>query len=222
MANSGFGYFAGSFADSFLRTKQMMDDKKLNEKIAKLQGQLLETQIKQAQQQQGAQANVQEMMTTGNTLTPGGRQIPKYVDDPNAAEGDIPELVQRGPMSLPEMLADPQGMQAMLQSGYVNVKDLIGSQGSQPATLQLLQAAGIDPQSEEGRQLITADIAGTGSSFEEVLASLACRLQRHVRKVFWSQDKPSVLQCPRKLPVAYSRHSAHQMVLTVPCRYWEE
>lgn len=163
-----FGHFAAGFADAWADSVMQKREADRRDKMAKLQGELYELQIKQAQEQQAAQGQVMDMMTgqlgefelgqegLGEfNITPG--QTPEFIPGRN----EMPQLRgDREPMSLPEMMVDAQGIDAMMRAGYITPRDLIGGAGSPNRDLELLRAAGIDPASEEGQGLIKSKFAG--------------------------------------------------------------
>ena len=122
------GHFAGAFADSFMRTREAKKDRDVRDKMAKLQGQLLEMQLKTQEGQEFARQRMQSLMTTGNDVTQEGRLVPNQMQfgDPN----QVNEIGGTGPMGLLDMLAggdprSPAAQEAMLQSGMLNAGDLL-------------------------------------------------------------------------------------------------
>jgi hypothetical protein len=123
------GQFAGSFAEAFLNAKNSKADRKLREDIAKLQGKLVEAQLKTAEGQQLAKQQVESLMNTGIQQDTSGRAIKPDFDMP--AEGELGEIggVQQ-PMSLLDMLSGedpraPAAQQGLLGSGMLGAGDLL-------------------------------------------------------------------------------------------------
>jgi len=170
------GEFFGGFANSFTQISAQNKEQKRLDEMAKLQGKLAELQIQAAQTQQNAQTQVSNFANVGGS-TPGGRPLPQpslgTPGDPN-----VPVAGQTDGMGLVEMLADPQATMALLQSGFVDAGDLLGTSGGPNRTLELLRAAGIDPQSEEGRELISSNIAGDSTGLETFFAEQQLIAQR--------------------------------------------
>ncbi len=79
------GHFAQGFVDTYTQMSQAKKDNDLREKIAKLQGQLLEAQLKTSEGQQFARDRMTEMMTSGFDLqSPGRLAVPDFdFGDPN-------------------------------------------------------------------------------------------------------------------------------------------
>lgn len=149
-----FGHFAAGFADAWADSVMQKREADRRDKMAKLQGQLYELQIKQAEEQQAAQGQVMDMMT-------GQPQGQDYGLEFEGQQGPVMQGPYEQPaMGLTEMLADPEGQIAMMQAGYITPRDLIGGAGSPNRDLELLRAAGIDPASEEGQGLIKSKFAG--------------------------------------------------------------
>jgi len=135
MAGQGLGEFAGAFGQAFTESRQQADTLKEKKKFAKLQAQLVEMQLNQAENVADAQQRVSDMMSgqvgiSPTTTSPGGRTRPNFVAPP---EGQVEEFTQGreavAPMGLTEMLANPEGLLAMLQSGNVDVGTILKEQG---------------------------------------------------------------------------------------------
>jgi hypothetical protein len=157
MMASNFGQFAGSFAQAFTGTRAQLEEQQRLKKIAKLQGQLLEQKVLAGEKiQELSEGTIDEFATSTQP-------------DPETGRLPLPEFQGQEPMGLPEMLADPHGQLALVQAGLMNVSDLFGGRTNE--TLELMGAAGIDPMSEEGREIIRSSITGgDGGGVEELLA----------------------------------------------------
>lgn len=135
--------FGANFVSSFLRAKQ---DKKLNEQSEaekKATLKLIEIQMERAQQeqaarkqQQAAQQSVFDKMSAQITLPGTGVKI-------GNAE-------QAKPLSLTELLADPESAMQLLQSGMIDGKSLLASQApAEPPEIALLRALQANPDLAE-------------------------------------------------------------------------
>lgn len=136
MAGFNLGSFAGGFADAFSRAQNSKVQQTLLDKELKAKTKLYELQLKKeqmgldsAQASQDALSQVGERMAGRAPLSaaPG-----TFVEDP------------RGPASLPELLADPEGTMLMLRAGMLNPADIL-KQGSEPDSVRLLRALQSDP-----------------------------------------------------------------------------
>jgi len=137
MANKGFGQFAGSFAEAFSRTVGQSEDKKRRDELAKQQAKLVEMQLAAGQVKLDAQTTLAELMTgtpgiSPTVTSPGGRTSPNFVAPP---EGVVGEFTQGrdavAPMDLASILSDPEGQLAAVQSGALNIGDLLDFQSAQ-------------------------------------------------------------------------------------------
>jgi len=160
------GEFAGSFADAFTRIRSQNAEQKRQDEMAKLQGKLVQLQI-EAQDRKGAAQQSVADFSGGIERSPGGRPVQQFDFQPDV--GDQIGEVQPAGMGLMEMLADPGATMALLQSDMLDVGDLVGS-NSPNRTLELLTAAGIDPSSEQGQELISSHIGGDSTGLEDVMA----------------------------------------------------
>lgn len=103
-----FGDFAGGFAEEFAATRRAQEEKQRAEKMAKLQGQLVELQIKHQQGLVDAQktktdalGRTQDAMVGVKRI--GGREVPDF----SIPEGEVGEI-KRNRRGLSEILADEQ------------------------------------------------------------------------------------------------------------------
>lgn len=165
------GNFMGGLARGFSRVWQAKDEKESRDKMAKLQGQLVELQLKATQNQQGAFDKLTGMASgsvgpieTRGTKEIGGRQAPNL------------QFTGKPGMSLTEILADPEGQIAALQSGLAKVGDFAQKPAELPSDLQMFAAAGIDPKSPEGRQAILNRVGGTTKD-DSVMESLQAQIE---------------------------------------------
>lgn len=140
------GNFVGGFADAFTRVAMGRKDQKDREKMAKLQGQLVELQIKNAQNQAQGQENLQDLMNpltefqqAPSTTSPGGREMTQFQTAPKR--------------SLSEVLADPEGQLAWMQSGG-DQNRLLPNSTKPPAVLEVANALGYQPGTPEFNEFV--------------------------------------------------------------------
>lgn len=135
MAGQGLGEFAGAFGQAFTESRRFADTQKEKKKFAKLQAQLVEMQLNQAENVADAQQRVSDMMSgqvgiSPTTTSPGGRTSPNFVAPP---EGQVGEFTRGrdavAPMDLTQMLADPEGVAALLASKDLDIGDVLKEQG---------------------------------------------------------------------------------------------
>jgi len=127
MASQGLGQFAGSFAQSFQNAMNLNSQKETREKTAALQAKLVEQQLKLGEVKLNAQTTLADLMTgtveefepADPQITPGGREIPQFT---NASQE---------PLELSQILADPEGQLAAIQSGALKINDLLDFQTAQ-------------------------------------------------------------------------------------------
>lgn len=125
------GNFAGGFAEAFFAAKRQKQELQQREEERKLRTKLFELELRKAEmaqeqinRQQGAREQLSSLMAGQTPL--------------QAAPGTI--LDPRGPMSLTDALADPEGFRAAMESGMFTGKDLLTFQREQ-RTQELLQNA---------------------------------------------------------------------------------
>ena len=130
MANPGFGNFLGGFGQAFNRARLAKDESKRRDEIAKLQAKLVEAQITAGNVVVDAKTKIGDLMTGSRTQLALGDIDKEGIGTfrPTGARVDSPNE----PMGLSELLSDPEGMFAALQSGQVKISDLIGG-GQQPS-----------------------------------------------------------------------------------------
>lgn len=112
----------GNALSAFTQAKQAKSERDTNEKYKKAMTQLLEAQIEQAQRQNQARTNLQGMMTTPVQVQADAVPTFSYPDN-----GELGQSVTRTPSnlsyprnkSLSEILADPAGNIAALESGLL-------------------------------------------------------------------------------------------------------
>jgi len=189
---NGFGNLVGNFLQAFTQSKQLSQRSAADEEERKARTKLFEIQLKRAQEQEAAQGKVTGLMS--------GAPAQSGIADSSGAE--IPGTAGGGsaPMSLLQMLTNPEAAMALAQSGMLpqfQQMDQMGARGElagglqsgqmgasapaamglavraglplpqmggDPESLALMRAAGIDPASEEGRQLIASRIGGNGAN----------------------------------------------------------
>ena len=124
---SQFGQFAGSFADAFTRTRGQAADKEARDKLAKQQAKLIELQLQAGQIKIDASTTLADLMTgtieefetAEPRISPGGRDLPQVTTE------------SREPLDLASTLSDQQGQLAAIQSGALNIGDLLDFQTAQ-------------------------------------------------------------------------------------------
>lgn len=138
MANQGLGVFAGNFAEAFSGAIGQKKDRKDKDALAKQQAKLIELQLQAGQVKLNAQTTLADLMTgtveefvpAEPTTTPEGRfEVPQFT---NASQQ---------PMDLASILSDPEGQLAAVQSGALNIGDLLDFQAKQDA-LESFRGAG--------------------------------------------------------------------------------
>lgn len=129
MARNAFGNFAGSFLQAFTQSKmhkeRREDEKKERDaklKLFEIQMKREQQQMQQGEQQQGARTQLFEKLSGASPLQarkigPDGQPMPaQQVLDP------------RGPTSLTDLLADPEGAMLLLRSGAIGGEDILKRQ----------------------------------------------------------------------------------------------
>src|SRR3990167_6320920 len=118
---SNFAALAGNFLEAFTRSKEAAKDREQNDKYKKVMTQLMELQIDQAQRSRSAQTKVGEMMAPQQVQ---GAPVPQFQFPEEGQLGEIETTGSRpGPsfnkpgMSFMEMMTDPDGRMAALESG---------------------------------------------------------------------------------------------------------
>jgi hypothetical protein len=165
--NNGIGDFAGAFAQAFTRTSSSIQENDRRNALAKQQAKLIEMQLASGEIKLDATTTLADMMT-GNrveefepappTQTPGG---------PGMEPRDKPQFTNPGttPMSVADILTDPDGQLAALQSGQLNMKQFADIQQGQQQLDQFGNFGG------GGEQMFPVDANGQPSHIlESVIA----------------------------------------------------
>jgi hypothetical protein len=138
MASTNTGIFASSFIEGFLGKKEEQEERKKQEKIIKLQTQLIEQQLSAGKIKLDAQTTLSDILTGRPAIDTPGDVGPGEFGPPKSRSG-------REPLPLAELLTNPEALNAAFQSGQLNLKDLLGGQ-DQATTLQKnVRAAGFQP-----------------------------------------------------------------------------
>ena len=138
MASTNTGNFASSFVNEFIRAKKDREDTDQRNKIIKLQGKLIEQQLATMQGKIDAQTKLSDIMT-------GSLGEFEQVGELAPAQGEkkaVPDFQSTGkePPGLAELLTNPEALNALLQSGQLDLGDLIGKT-QQPTSFQRDAAA---------------------------------------------------------------------------------
>ena len=172
---SNFGQFAGSFARAFSSAQNAKAEKEERDKEAKLRGQLLELQVKQIQKQTEAQGRTEARLQPGGFDRPG--RLAELVPSGSTEIGGrgVPQFESAG-ASPQELMQDPQSLSDLIVSGQARLADFAGKPQKRPKELDLLEAAGIDFQSEEGREALLSSVGGNEGQFDNLMAGLNIQL----------------------------------------------
>ena len=166
------GRFASSFIQGFLGQRKDQEDRESKNKILKLQTKLIEAQLAKLDASQLAQTKLSDLMTGSVGEFEQVGEVPQ--------EGErkpVPQFESSGkePMGLAELLTNPESLMALVQSGQLDLGDLIGK-AQQPTTLQRNVAAtglqpGTQPFQDEMLRQLDAD------ADDDVLAQLVLSQQ---------------------------------------------
>jgi hypothetical protein len=197
-SRNGFAALAGNFLQAFTQSQMLKKRSDEQEEEREARTKLFEIELKRAQEQDQAKGQVRSFASGVPMGTPNIRENPGELGGFNI--GAPTPSAARGPgMSLLEMLTNPDSLMAVSESGMLPqlaAADQISARGelaqslpgpaglmvrsgmqlpqagNPPESLALLQAAGIDPASPEGRSLIERRIGGDGNAFEGLQAQL--------------------------------------------------
>ena len=139
MADSSFGYGVGNFLSAFTAARQNRDNKKLKDEMVKAQTKLFELQMKnEAARTAGIQDRDRMMTGRQQSAQVPGLSAPMWqqAPGPNGQPDPLGEMQPAKPMSLLDMIADPQGQTALLRSGDIKMSDLMGGSGSSGTNAQ--------------------------------------------------------------------------------------
>ncbi len=175
------GRFAASFVEGFFGQKQEQQDRESKNKIIKMQTKLIEAQLATMQGKIDAQTKLSDILTGSvGEFEQIGETAPAPSGSPLGEDGrqPVPQFESTGnePPGLAELLTNPEALNALLQSGQLDLGDLIGKP-QQPTTLQRnVAATGLQPgtqpfQDEMLRQL-------DAGSDDDVLAQLVLGQQQ--------------------------------------------
>ena len=136
--------------------KRNMEEQKRRQQMDKLQAKFLELSLKDKETQQAAAEKIREMTIgrVGEIVTRGQKEIGGR-PAPNL------EFTGKDPMSVSQILADPEGRLAMLESRLATPKDLVPNGERKFEKLASLEAMGIDPRSAEGKKFLMGGELGT-------------------------------------------------------------
>lgn len=134
---AALGNFAGGFMQAFAAARDRKQQKELAEKELKARTTLHEIELRRAQREEmeaqkrsEAQASVSDMLAGSSALK---------------ASPNTRLLNPEGPKTLLDLLAEPAGQQALLQSGALEVKDLMQPGQQEPDAIRTLRALSADP-----------------------------------------------------------------------------
>lgn len=185
---AGFGDFAGGFAGGFMQTMQLKQEKERLDKIAKLQGQLLELRIKGEQQKQDATEKLSDLSSgfgpfeIGETTTVNGRkQTP---------------ITSPEPKSLTEILADPDGRLAAIQAGVLPQIMQAEQLEARSSLVNAIKESGLSPsaflESPEGAALAVRAGMSPGEFLEANRAG-NFKPTANIQDFMFSQQNPEFL-----------------------------
>lgn len=132
---TGIGIGVGSFADAFFRARQLRDEEARRNKIASLQGKLIEEKLKAGETLDSMlSGTLGEFKPSGTEMTPGGHQIQQF------------QNTGQEPMSLSQILSDPKGILAAMKSGNFEGLTQGATLQNQTAFTSALDQSGMTPQ----------------------------------------------------------------------------
>ena len=149
MASPNTGLFASSFIDGFLKQQQSQKDRLNKNKIIKLQTKLIEQQLLAGTIKADATTTLMEALAGRPAIDTPGDIGPDEFGPPKSLSG-------REPVGLAELLTNPEALTALIQSGQLNISDLIGKQQQPTSFTREAQAAGISPGSPEFKEAFLA------------------------------------------------------------------
>lgn len=172
----GYGNLIGNFLQAFTQSKmgKQRSDEQEEERDARVK--LYEIQLKREQARSQAEGRVRDTMGGAPLQTPNITENPGELGGFNI--GPRTQSNVRGPKpGLLEMLTNPESLMDMQQSGMLpDITQMVnatrGGGGAPPESLALMQAAGIDPASPEGRQLVVNRIGGNDNGLQDLQALL--------------------------------------------------
>lgn len=146
---SSLNFFSG-LAQGFVQSRDKKMQQEQNEELKKLQVKLFKKQLEEQEFRQGAQSKLMEMMSGAASPVPFEDTQGQAFADAQGQPGfesfqAQPEGLQAPgkPMSLTDVLADPQGQLAALQSGMFKGTDLLKPRNQ---GLEVLKALGFGGQ----------------------------------------------------------------------------
>ena len=145
MASQNTGIFASNFVEGFFGHKQEQKDRASKNKIIKLQTKLIEQQLSRGEVELTAQTKLSDLLTgTVGEFEQVGETAPAPSGSPLGEDGrqPVPQFESAGkePLGLAELLTNPESLMALVQSGQLDLGDLIGKT-QQPTGFQRDAAA---------------------------------------------------------------------------------
>jgi len=159
MTSTNNGLFASSLVEGFFGFKRDKEEQDNKNKIIKLQTKLIEQQLNAGKVKLDAQTKLSDILTGSvGEFEQIGEAAPTPSGSPLGEDGrqPVPQFESTGnePPGLAELLSNPESLAALLQSGQLDLGDLIGKPGQDPANVRALDIAGVKRGTEEFKEAI--------------------------------------------------------------------
>ena len=174
------GRFAANFVEGFFGQKQEQKDQDSKNKIIKLQTKLIEQQLATGKVKLDAQTRLSDIMTGSvGEFEQVGETAPAPSGSPLGEDGrqPVPQFESTGnePPGLAELLTNPESLIALVQSGQLDLGDLIGKPQQATSLSRNVQAAGFQPGTQDFQEQMLKQLDANAD--DDVLAQLVLSQQ---------------------------------------------